>query len=57
LLSGALREEFTARQRAYVLLKKHGQEICKRANPKCEICPLTSQCAYLQTRAGDKFTE
>jgi endonuclease III len=57
LLSGALLEEFTARQRAYVLLKKHGQEICKRANPKCEICPLTSQCAYLQTRAGDKFTE
>ena len=57
LLSGALPEEFEPRQRAYLLLKKHGQEICKRSNPKCEICPLTSHCAYVQARAGDKFTE
>jgi endonuclease III len=39
-------EEFAARQRAYLLLKKHGQEICKRTKPKCEICPINSMCAY-----------
>ncbi|HYL84163.1 MAG TPA: hypothetical protein VE263_08020 [Candidatus Angelobacter sp.] len=55
LLSGALPEAFEARQRAYLLLKKHGQETCKRTTPKCEICPLTSHCAYLQARAGDRF--
>jgi len=57
LLGGALPEEFEPRQRAYLLLKKHGQEICKRSKPKCEICPLTSHCAYLQARAADKFTD
>jgi endonuclease-3 len=39
-------EEFAARQRAYLLLKKHGQEICKRTKPKCEICPVNGMCAY-----------
>jgi endonuclease III len=57
VLSNALPEEFEPRQRAYLLLKKHGQEICKRSKPKCETCPLTSHCAYLQARAGDQFTE
>jgi endonuclease-3 len=39
-------ETFEARTRAYLLLKRHGQEICKRTNPKCEICPLSSHCAF-----------
>jgi endonuclease III len=39
-------EKFAARQRAYLLLKKHGQEICKRTKPKCEICPIAGKCAY-----------
>jgi len=37
-------ENFQARQRAYLLLKRHGQEICKR-KPKCDSCPLADQCA------------
>jgi endonuclease-3 len=46
-------EKFEARQRAYLLLKKHGQEICKRTKPKCEICPVSSQCLYfLEKRTG-----
>lgn len=39
-------EKFEARQRAYLLLKKHGQEICKRTKPKCEICPISRTCVY-----------
>jgi len=34
-----------ARMRAYLLLKRHGQEICK-AKPKCEHCIVRDACAY-----------
>jgi endonuclease III len=57
LLDATLSVAFEARQRAYLLLKRHGHEICKRSKPKCEVCPLTAQCAYLQARAADRFTE
>jgi endonuclease III len=52
-LDAELPRTFEARQRVYLLLKKHGQEICKRSAPKCEICPLTAQCAYIQLMAAD----
>ena len=39
-------EAFDARMRAYLLLKHHGQEICKRTKPKCEKCPVSSDCAF-----------
>ncbi len=39
-------EEFEARTRTYLLLKQHGQEICKRAHPKCEECPVSANCTY-----------
>jgi len=45
-LAVGLPETFDARTRAYLLLKKHGQEVCKRTNPKCDQCPVSSQCAY-----------
>ena len=45
-------ENFAARQRAYLLLKKHGQEICKRTKPKCEICPISAMCAYFGESSG-----
>jgi endonuclease-3 len=43
--------KFDARTRAYLLLKRHGQEICKRTRPKCDMCPVSSVCAYF---AGHK---
>jgi endonuclease-3 len=43
-----LPETFDARQRAYLLLKRHGAEICKRTKPKCEICPVSGVCVYFQ---------
>jgi endonuclease-3 len=39
-------EEFGARTRAYLLLKRHGQELCKRTRPKCSACPISNSCAY-----------
>jgi endonuclease III len=37
---------FDARTRAYLLLKQHGQMICKRTNPKCDQCPVNATCAF-----------
>jgi endonuclease III len=37
---------FDARTRAYLLLKQHGQTLCKRSNPKCDGCPVNSSCAF-----------
>lgn len=45
-LAAELPENFDARTRAYLLLKTHGQETCKRTNPKCETCPVNSRCAF-----------
>lgn len=36
--------------RAHQLLRRHGQEVCKRSAPRCEVCPLTQVCAWY---AGD----
>jgi endonuclease III len=38
--------DFDARTRAYLLLKRHGQTLCKRSNPKCDHCPVYSSCAF-----------
>jgi len=35
-----------ARVRAYLLLKRHGQEVCKRTKPQCERCVLRASCAF-----------
>ena len=45
-------EKFDARIRAYLLLKRHGQEICKRTNPKCAQCPVNSSCAFFAENRG-----
>lgn len=36
--------------RAHLLLRRHGQEICKRSAPLCESCPLQEGCAYFSSR-------
>jgi len=49
-ISAEVSEEFDARMRAYLLLKTHGQQTCKRTNPKCEECPVKAKCAFLAER-------
>ncbi|MGA7379883.1 MAG: hypothetical protein WBX03_03445 [Terriglobales bacterium] len=34
---------------AHQLLRQHGQELCKRTQPRCEECPVKPQCDYFQT--------
>ena len=31
---------------AHQLLRKHGQELCKRSRPLCDDCPLRASCAF-----------
>jgi len=53
VIASELPETFDARTRAYLLLKRHGQQLCKRNNPKCPECLLRPHCAYaaLNSRA------
>jgi len=37
--------ELANAKEAHILLRRHGQEICKRA-PRCELCPLRDVCVY-----------
>jgi endonuclease-3 len=33
---------------AHLILRRHGQELCRRKEPLCEKCPLAAACAYRQ---------
>jgi endonuclease-3 len=33
---------------AHLLLRRHGQELCRRSGPECDKCPLAAICAYFQ---------
>jgi endonuclease III len=46
IIAKQVSHEAPARMRAYLLLQYHGRQLCKRANPKCQLCPLTTVCAY-----------
>jgi endonuclease-3 len=46
-----LPEDFPWLVRAHQLLRRHGQEICKRSVPLCEACPLTDGCRWFLTRS------
>jgi endonuclease III len=35
--------------KAHQLLRRHGQELCKRSNPICQECPLRQACRYYLT--------
>jgi endonuclease-3 len=40
------KEDYDWLIRAHQLLRQHGQELCKRSRPQCEVCPLAKGCAY-----------
>jgi endonuclease III len=46
LIEAEVKPAIEARQRAYLLLKRQGQEICKRTKTKCELCPVSRACRY-----------
>jgi endonuclease-3 len=46
LIEAEVSPDFAARQRAFLLLKIHGQSLCKRSTPKCGECPVAETCAF-----------
>ena len=46
-IEAAVPATFDARTQAYLQLRKHGQDICKRMNPKCGECVVRSKCSYI----------
>jgi endonuclease-3 len=45
-----LREDYDWLIAAHQLLRRHGQEICKTAEPLCPSCPVKSNCKYYRER-------
>jgi endonuclease-3 len=37
---------------AHLLLRRHGQELCRRSDPECDNCPLTANCDFFQRGSG-----
>ena len=37
---------------AFLLLRRHGQELCRRNHPSCTICPLRSSCPFAGGERG-----
>jgi endonuclease-3 len=50
-IAAEVHENFQSRKRAYLLLKRHGQELCKSTNPKCDRCPVNSCCLDFASRS------
>ena len=41
-------EDFDWLMQAHMLLRRHGQDVCKRTKPLCEQCPLAENCVFAQ---------
>jgi endonuclease-3 len=51
LIASATAEKFDARSRAYLLVKRHGQEVCKLSKPRCGECVVRDSCAFGRAEA------
>lgn len=49
-IGSKLLEDCSHRLRAYLLLKRHGADLCKSVRPKCEQCPVSDVCMYFQAK-------
>jgi endonuclease III len=38
--------------RAHLLLRRHGQTLCRRSRPRCEACPIAEVCVYYRAATG-----
>jgi endonuclease III len=51
-LKGQFKEDADRLIQAHLLLRKHGQELCRRSEPICQPCPLKQSCGYYRGTAG-----
>jgi endonuclease-3 len=50
-LEEGLDKDFSWLIEAHLLLRQHGQKLCKRTKPECQKCPLASDCEFYR-RSG-----
>jgi endonuclease III len=41
-------QDYSKLIQAHLLLRRHGQEVCKRSKPECGKCPLAPDCEFYQ---------
>lgn len=44
-----LKADVKTLQRAHLLLRRHGQELCRRSVPRCPECPVAGSCAFARS--------
>ena len=55
-IKSEIKEDYDWLIKAHQLLRKHGQQLCKRSEPFCKSCPLTKICtAYKEGRLSTLF--
>ncbi len=54
ILESQVAPTFEARARAYLLLLRHGQEVCKRTGPLCDTCSIAKSCAFFSPARGQR---
>ena len=47
-----LNDDYSWLIQAHLLLRLHGQELCKRTKPECKKCPLAVDCEFYQTEGA-----
>jgi len=47
-VEGEMKKDFDWLIAAHQLLRRHGQELCKTAEPLCPACPVKTSCRYYQ---------
>jgi endonuclease-3 len=45
-LLGSLDADYAGLIATHQLLRRHGQELCRRSDPECEACPLSEGCEH-----------
>ena len=43
-----IKEDYPWLMKAHMLLRHHGQTLCRRSEPICDECPLAEDCEYFQ---------
>jgi endonuclease-3 len=46
VIAGEVNKDYPWLIKAHLLLRRHGQELCKRSNPRCQECPLLAKCPW-----------
>ena len=50
-VAAELPADFAGLVRARELLRRHGQQLCRRNHPLCEACPLSERCVAFRTKS------